>query len=143
MRVYLTEAFHALGVSFTAPQPGDAGYDLYAVATISIAPGERGLVPTGLHVELPPGYVGIVKDRSSVAATGLHALAGVIDAGYRGEIRLLLLNTTPAPITVEAGRRIAQMLVVPYYAAGVETVEQLDDLTATDRGAGGFGSTGE
>lgn len=142
MRVYVNEAFRALGVTLRAPQDGDAGYDLYAVDAVEIAAGERALIPTGVHVEIPTGYVGIIKDRSSMALAGLHCMAGVIDAAYRGEIRILLLNTNKTPYHVTTGQKIAQMLVVPYYGQVLETVETLEALSATERGAGGFGSTG-
>ena len=147
MRVYLNDAFRMmaddLNIAFAAPADGDAGYDLYATETISIPPGGRGSVPTGIHIEIPPGYVGLVKDRSSVASAGIHTLAGVIDAGYRGEIKLVLLNTNTESISIERGRKIAQMLIVAYYAESVEAVATLDDLSGTKRGQGGFGSTGE
>lgn len=142
MRVYVNDVFRALGLTFRAPNAGDAGYDLYAVESVEIAAGGRELIPTGLHVEIPAGYVGLVKDRSSMAVAGLHTMAGVIDAAYRGEVKILLLNTNSEPYRVEAGQKIAQMLIVAYYAQAVETVETLDALTSTERGAGGFGSTG-
>ncbi len=147
MRVFLNDTFRTLAdefnITFSAPADDDAGYDLYATEEVTIAPGGRGSVPTGVHVEIPPGYVGLVKDRSSVASAGIHTLAGVIDAGYRGEVKLVLLNTNSVPLTVERGRKIAQMIVVAYYGEAVETVATLDDLTNTERGQGGFGSTGE
>ncbi|HRL11013.1 MAG TPA: dUTP diphosphatase [Aggregatilineales bacterium] len=142
MRVYVNETFLALGLTLTAPRPGDAGYDLYAVETLQIVPGGRGLIPTGVHVEIPEGYVGLVKDRSSMALKGLHTMAGVVDAGYRGEIKIVLLNTTGEPVTIDAGQKVAQMIVVPVYTQALETVESLEALSATERGAGGFGSTG-
>jgi len=142
MRVYVNEAFHALGLALRAPKDGDAGYDLYAVESVEIGAGARALIPTGIHVEIPAGYVGLVKDRSSVAVAGLHCMAGVIDAAYRGEIKILLLNTNNTPYHVIAGQKIAQMIVVPYYAQAVESVETLEALSQTERGADGFGSTG-
>jgi dUTP pyrophosphatase len=142
MRVYVNETFLALGLTLTAPRPGDAGYDLYAVETLQIVPGGRGLIPTGVHVEIPEGYVGLVKDRSSMALKGLHTMAGVVDAGYRGEIKIVLLNTTGEPVTIDARQKVAQMIVVPVYTQALETVESLEALSATERGAGGFGSTG-
>lgn len=142
MRVYVNEAFRALGLELRAPKDGDAGYDLYALDAVEIKAGERALIPTGVHVEIPMGYVGLVKDRSSMAVAGLHCMAGVIDAAYRGEIKILLLNTNAAPYQVTTGQKIAQMIVVPYYAQSIETVESLEALSQTERGAGGFGSTG-
>jgi dUTP pyrophosphatase len=103
---------------------------------------ERALIETGLHLEIPMGYVGLVKDRSSIASAGLHTMAGVIDASYRGEVKVLMVNLSDAPYTVSVGQKIAQLVVMPIYAQSVDIVETLDDLTETARGDGGFGSTG-
>jgi len=143
MRVFFTDAFREQHLTFTAPRPGDAGYDLYAVESVSIASGSRALIATGLHVEIPAGYVGLVKDRSSMAMAGLHTMAGVIDSSYRGELKILLLNTTSTEYEVQAGKKIAQLVVVPYYGLDVEVASLLDDLSESDRGQGGFGSTGQ
>jgi dUTP pyrophosphatase len=121
----------------------DAGHDLHAVEAVTIAPGERAMVSTGLAIELPPGHAGWVVPRSGLAAR--HGIAivnapGLIDAGYRGEVKVLLLNTDRTePFAIESGDRIAQHVVVP--VAAPEIVE-VDELGATARGAGGFGSTG-
>jgi dUTP pyrophosphatase len=122
---------------------GDAGFDLTACEEITIGVGERAAVGTGIAVEIPVGHAGLVVPRSGLALR--HGISmvnspGVIDAGYRGEVRLLLLNTdNESAFTVEPGMRVAQLLVVP--VADVELVET-DEVTATDRGAGGFGSSG-
>jgi dUTP pyrophosphatase len=123
--------------------PGDAGLDLCCVEPVRLGPGERGSVPTGLAVAIPEGHAGLVTPRSGLAARHGVALVnapGVVDAGYRGELRVLLLNTDPAA-TFEAapGERIAQLLLVPVALPGVVEVDALDE---TPRGAGGFGSTG-
>jgi dUTP pyrophosphatase len=143
MRVFFTDEFRRQKLTFAAPRSGDAGYDLYAVESTTIEPGSRTLIATGLHVEIPAGYVGLVKDRSSMAMAGLHTMAGVIDSSYRGELKILLLNTNSTEYAVQAGKKIAQLVVVPYYGVGVEVVEQLDYLSVSDRGHGGFGSTGQ
>ena len=143
MRVYLNEKLKRLGIEFAAPRPGDAGYDLYSVERYRLAPGERVLAETGLHLEIPDGYVGLVKDRSSVAAAGLHTLAGVIDSAYRGELKILLVNLAAEPVEIRVGQKIAQLLVAPVYCAPIECVNSLEDLSSTARGTGGFGSTGE
>ena len=124
--------------------PGDAGLDLRALEPVTLAPGARARVPTGLAVELAPGTAGLVLPRSGLAArhgvTVVNA-PGLIDAGYRGEVSVLLLNTDrEQPFTAAAGDRIAQLVVVALPA--VEVVEHDRELTATARGAGGFGSTG-
>ena len=122
---------------------GDAGLDLTACEGATIAAGERAAVGTGLAVEIPEGHAGLVVPRSGLALR--HGLSlvntpGVIDAGYRGEVRVVLLNTDREhAITVEPGMRIAQLIVVP--AVAVDVVE-VGELTATERGTGGFGSSG-
>jgi len=143
MRIYLNEAFRALGVPFTAPRTGDAGYDLYATEEAVLAPGMSAAIPTGVHIEIPAGYVGIIKDRSSMALKGVHTYGGVIDAGYRGEIKVILNNLSGQPITIVRGQKFAQMIIVQIYMEAVETVDTLADLTETARGEGGFGSTGQ
>ncbi len=121
----------------------DAGFDLCAAEPVRLAPGERAMVPTGIAIELPPGHAGWVVPRSGLAARHGIALVnapGLIDAGYRGEVRVLLLNTDrEAPFEVRPGERIAQLVVARHER--VEWTEQ-DSLEETERGAGGFGSTG-
>ena len=123
--------------------PGDAGADLIAAQSIELAPGERALVGTGTAVALPDGYVGLVVPRSGLAAK--HGITivnspGTLDAGYRGEIKVILLNTDhSAPYTVSAGDRIAQLIVLPVSRARFVPVER---LPGSHRGEGGFGSTG-
>jgi dUTP pyrophosphatase len=123
--------------------PGDAGLDLCALEGQTLAPGERALVRTGIAIELPVGHAGLVVPRSGLAARHGIALVnapGLIDEGYRGEIKVLLLNTDRAePFVVEPGTRIAQLVVVP---VTVSDVVELDELAASARGDGGFGSTG-
>ncbi len=133
----------ALNIEFAAPRPGDAGYDLYAVAAYTLEPGQRAAVSTGLHLEIPTGFVGLVKDRSSVAAAGVHTLAGVIDSAYRGELLVLLANVGDAAYEIRPRQKIAQLVVVPVYTEPLEFVDAWADLSTTERGAGGFGSTGE
>ena len=121
----------------------DAGYDLFAAEAASLAPGERASVGTGLAVAIPEGHAGLVLPRSGLAARYGIALVnapGLIDAGYRGEVRVLLLNTDSADsFAVEPGDRIAQLVVVP--VAGVELTE-VEALAETARADAGFGSTG-
>ncbi len=143
MRVYRNEKHRRLGIVFSPPRDGDAGYDLHAVESCRAAPGERVLVDTGLHLEIPEDCVGLVKDRSSLALAGLHTLAGVIDSAYRGELKILLLNLAGAPIDIRAGQKIAQLLILPVVSPPIEFVESLAGLSSTERGAGGFGSTGD
>jgi dUTP pyrophosphatase len=121
---------------------GDAGLDLVAYEEVTLGPGERAVVPTGIAVEIPEGYAGFVQPRSGLAAR--HGIAivnapGLIDSGYRGEIRVVLLNTDASePFTVEPGTRIAQLVVAP--VASVRLVE-VEELATSERGARGFGSS--
>jgi dUTP pyrophosphatase len=123
--------------------PGDAGADLHAATGVTLHPGERSLVPTGVALALPEGYVGLVHPRSGLAAR--HGISivnapGTIDAGYRGEVKVCLVNTDRhEPFTVHRGDRIAQLVVQRVETAVFVEVETLED---TARGAGGYGSTG-
>ena len=122
--------------------PGDAGLDLAACEEVTLAPGERAVVGTGLAVAVPEGHAGFVQPRSGLAAR--HGITivnapGLIDSGYRGEVRVVLINTDrEQPFTVERGMRIAQLVIVP--VPDVEVVE-VADLPAAERGARGFGSS--
>lgn len=143
MRVYKNEKLQSLDIDFKAPRDGDAGYDLYSIGDYAVAPQKTVLVETGLHLEIPLNYVGLVKDRSSVASAGLHTMAGVIDSSYRGELKILLLNVGKADYKISVGQKIAQLVVVPIYTQSIVVVDSLAGLSDTERGAGGFGSTGQ
>jgi dUTP pyrophosphatase len=123
--------------------PGDAGADLYAAADVDLAPGERALVPTGVAIALPDGYAAFVHPRSGLAAK--HGVTivnapGTVDAGYRGEIRVTLLNTDRvSPVHFQRGDRIAQLVIQRVERAEFHEVEV---LPGSARGDGGFGSTG-
>jgi len=107
---------------------------------MNISAGERVIVPTGIQMAIPEGYVGLVWDRSGLAAKhSLHCLAGVIDSGYRGEVGVVMINLGKEDFLVEKNMRIAQILIQPVELPSVVEVEDLDDTT---RGDGGFGSTG-
>jgi len=122
--------------------PGDAGLDLAACDRVELGPGERAIVATGLAVAIPKGYAGFVQPRSGLAAE--HGISvvnapGLIDSGYRGEVRVVLLNTDAArPFVVEPGMRIAQLVVLP--VAELDVVE-VEELPASERGERGFGSS--
>jgi len=127
----------------TRAHEGDAGLDLYACEPAHLGPGERWSVGTGVAVEIPVGHAGLVLPRSGLARDHGIALVnspGLIDAGYRGEVRVLLLNTDPAEtFRIESGERIAQLVVGPIAIADPVEVEALGDSA---RGDGGFGSSG-
>lgn len=121
---------------------GDAGFDLVADVDVSIRPGEHALVGTGIAIALPAGTVGLVCPRSGLAAkrgvTVLNA-PGIVDENYRGEVKVILVNHSDDDFRVHPGDRIAQLVIASYLAPAVDIVDQLD---GTDRGEGGFGSTG-
>lgn len=123
-------------------RPGDAGYDLRAVQALTLEPGERALVPTGVAIALPPGHAGLVTPRSGLAVQ--HGISvvngpGLVDPNYRGELKVVLINHGDAAVTIEPGDRIAQLLVVPFAAPEITVVDTLDE---TERGTAGFGSSG-
>ena len=121
---------------------GDAGLDLVACESITLAPGERASVATGLAVAIPEGHAGFVQPRSGLAARNGITLVntpGLIDAGYRGEILVILLNTDAVEtFTVEPGMRIAQLVVLP---VATPELEEVDELPGSERGERGFGSS--
>jgi dUTP pyrophosphatase len=117
----------------------DAGLDLTTIENHALSPGEGRVFKTGLAVAIPAGFVGLVWDRSSMGKRGLKTLGGVIDSGYRGEIGIVLWNMSKEVQEIKSGERIAQLLIQPVATPQTVEVESLDD---TDRGAGGFGSSG-
>ena len=127
----------------TQAHPGDAGLDLRALEATALGPGQRASVPTGIAVEIPDGMAGLVLPRSGLAARhgiSLVNAPGLIDSGYRGELTVLLLNTDRAHhVELAAGDRIAQLVLVRVESPTLVEVEQ---LSASERGAGGFGSSG-
>jgi dUTP pyrophosphatase len=127
----------------TRAHPGDAGLDLYALDGAILGPGERASLRTGIAVEIPDGQAGLVLPRSGLAQRHGIALVnapGLIDSGYRGEVRVLLLNTDRSePFEILAGDRIAQLVLV---AVETPDVVVVDELELSERGAGGFGSSG-
>jgi len=120
--------------------PGDVGMDMYAMETVTIAPGEHYRFWHGFAMEFPEGYAGIVKDKSSISKAGLHTLGGVFDAGYRGEYNTHLVNLGAAPYTVEAGDKVSQLILIP---VAIAELEETDSLSESERGDKGFGSTGK
>ena len=118
---------------------GDLAADLYSVHEVTVVPHATTVVSTGLAMAFPDNYGALVEDRSGLAVKGITTLAGVIDPGYRGELKVVLTNVTDAPVTLQAGDRIAQLRIVQRLQA---SFEEVDDLDVTHRGVGGFGSTG-
>jgi dUTP pyrophosphatase len=138
---------HFEGLALPAYETVDAaGMDLRAAvedsAPVTLAPGHRAMIPTGLTIALPPGYEAQVRPRSGLAAKhGITCLnsPGTIDADYRGEVKAILINLGQEPFVIKRGERIAQMVIAPVTRAEMKVVSELDE---TKRGAGGFGSTG-
>ena len=127
----------------TFAHAGDAGMDLRSIETVTLQPMERRLVATGLAVAIPDGYAGLVLPRSGLALKKGLTIAntpGLIDAHYRGELKVIAINVDPKnPVTIEAGDRIAQLVIQRIPEVQIVEVDELDD---TDRGEGGFGSSG-
>ncbi len=119
---------------------GDAGLDVYSCEDAVLKAGERAMISTGISCEFPEGYVALVWDKSGLASkNGIKTMAGVIDCHYRGEWKIVLLNTSKEDIEIKKGQKIAQVLIQRIEKAEVKEVEELSDTT---RGEGGFGSTG-
>jgi len=117
----------------------DAGLDLYAIREEQINPGEKINIETGIAMEIPVGYAGLIWDKSSMANKVIHTLAGVIDSGYRGNITILLINLSQEKQIIRKGQKIAQMLIQKFEKP---QIIEVTELTETKRGDGGFGSTG-
>ncbi len=118
---------------------GDAGLDLFSSAALILQPGAAQPVPTGIKVAIPEGYVGLIWDKSGISLSSVHRLAGVVDSGYRGEIKVVLINLGSETFAVAQGMKIAQMLIQPVQTV---TVTESQDLEESERGENGFGSTG-
>ncbi len=118
----------------------DAGLDLFSLERHTLAPGEGRVFKTGIALEIDPGYVGLVWDRSSMGKRGIKTLGGVIDSGYRGEVGVILWNLSKEPQEIQAGDKIAQLLIQPVSTPATREVEL---LSRSDRGSGGFGSSGK
>lgn len=144
MRINVKKLNEAARLPFRATE-GSAGADLYACleAPVTIEPGKRETIPAGIAIEIPPGYGGFVFPRSSVACkfgVSLPNCVGVIDSDYRGELCVPVINHSNLPYTINGGDRIAQLVILPVENAEYEYSDELSD---TERGEGGFGSTGK
>ena len=143
LQFFLSPEARAAGVKFQAPRELDAGFDIPSLEAVKIEAGGFALLKTGVHLAIPEGWVGLVRDRSSVALKGGVTSAGVIDASYRGELKIAFHNLGKQAIEFQVGDRIAQILILPHLSGSQSmAVEELSELGNTLRGAGGFGSTG-
>ncbi|MEX0650346.1 MAG: dUTP diphosphatase [Candidatus Andersenbacteria bacterium] len=126
----------------TLPQknnPLDAGIDIFTNESYTLSPGETHMFSTGISAALPDGYVALIWDRSGLGSKGIHRLAGVIDSIYRGEWKIILTNLTADPYEIQAGDKIAQCIVQKFEPV---TITEVEELSNTDRGSQGFGSSG-
>lgn len=140
MKLYIKK-MHEAAVLPSFAHATDAGMDLCASVDITILPGERASVPTGIAMHIPDGHVGLIWDKSGISQKGgLKTLGGVVDAGYRGEVFVGLYNTGKEAYSFTAGQKVAQMLIQKIEQPEIEVVDSLDD---SDRGEGAFGSTGK
>ena len=139
-KYFETKLLHNSAKAPTKGHVNAAGWDLYSSEGVSIPAGATVLVSTGISIAVPKEHVALIWDRSSMGVKGVHRHAGVIDSGYRGEVKVCLHNTTKEPYHIERGDRIAQMLIqeAPNFIKHV-----VHELDSTDRGDGGFGSTGK
>ena len=119
---------------------GDAGLDLFSSVDCVLEAGQILAIPTGIHVAIPQGFVGLIWDKSGLSLQGVHRLAGVVDSGYRGEVKVVMANLRDKPFIIEKGMKVAQMLIQP--VEDVKVVET-DKLEETSRGKKGFGSSGK
>lgn len=119
---------------------GDAGLNLYSAEDLVLKGGERQAIKTGIKMEIPDGYVGLIWDRSGMAFNdGIKTMAGVVDSGYRGEVKVVLMNLSKEDFEIKKGYKIAQMIIQKFESAEIEITE---NLSGSERGNGGFGSTG-
>lgn len=118
---------------------GDAGLDIFSYEDCIIEPGKRMLISTGISIELPEGYVALVWDKSGIALKGIKSIGGVIDSTYRGEYKIILLNTSDENYIIKKGDKIAQILIQPVMTA---EIQETNELSETKRDKGGFGSSG-
>jgi dUTP pyrophosphatase len=119
---------------------GDAGLDVFSSINHVLEAGEVKAVPTGIKIAIPKDFVGLLWDKSGISLRGVHRLAGVIDSGYRGEVKVVMANLGKEPFVVEKGMKIAQLLIQPVSEVKIIEAEELDE---TSRGEEGFGSTGK
>ncbi|OGJ21100.1 deoxyuridine 5'-triphosphate nucleotidohydrolase [Candidatus Pacearchaeota archaeon RBG_13_36_9] len=118
---------------------GDAGLDLFSCEDAVLKPGERKMFSTGISTEFPEGYVALIWDKSGIAASGIKTMGGVLEHTYRGEYKVITLNTSSENYEIKKGQKIAQLLIQPIVTA---EVEEANELSETKRGEGAFGSTG-
>lgn len=125
------------------PRDGDCGYDLKSIVNARLEPFEVQSISTGIYIEIPVGYFGRIEERSSMGSKGVSIRGRILDRIYRGEIKVMLHNLSGTQVTIEKGDKIAQLVIIPYADPRLIKVESVEDLSSTDRGSNGFGSTGK
>jgi len=123
--------------------PGSAGYDIFSIESLSIEPGTRALVKTGISIEVPEYYYIRVAPRSGLSVKGIDVGAGVVDSSYRGEVKVLLVNNSSESYSIHEGDRIAQLILERCGNAEITILEEYDELSMSERGENGFGSSGK
>ena len=123
----------------TRAHTNDAGMDLYALENVLLNSNQSELIKTGISLSIPKGYFGKIEDRSSLGKKGLKTLGGVIDSGYRGEVKVIMRNLSNEKVIIEKKTKIAQLIIIKIETPTIEEVKELDN---TERGSGGFGSSG-
>lgn len=118
---------------------GDAGMDLFSIENLVLKPKHRAVIGTGISIELPRGYVSLIWDKSGIASKGIKTMGGVIDCGYRGEYKIVLINLSSENFEIKKGQKIAQVLIQKIESPSIEIV---NELSKSSRAEGGFGSTG-
>ena len=139
MALFEVQRLASTAILPTKDNPNDAGIDIYTNESYVLSPGERHTFSTGLAIEFPAEFVALLWDRSGLGSKGIHRLAGVIDSGYRGEWKIILLNTTDQPFEIKAGDKIIQCVLQRFEPVEIVEAQQ---LTETVRGARGFASSG-
>ncbi len=138
MKIKIKKIYPNTKLPFYAKE-GDVALDMFSREEGVIDPGERAVFHTGFALEFPNGYAAVVKDKSGVAKNGIATIGGVFDAGYRGEYNAQLINLSDKPYKVEVGDKVAQLMIIP---VEIVELEEVDELSETERGEGRFGSTG-
>jgi len=139
MTIFKVQKLSANAILPAKGDPADAGIDIYTNETYTLKPGEVHMYTTGISVEFPKGYVALLWDRSGLGSKGIHRLAGVIDSGYRGEWKIVLLNTTKKAFKIQAGDKVVQCILQKYEPVKITEAKK---LKTSKRGKRGFGSSG-
>ena len=140
--IFKVKLLHYDAISPYKSYPGSAGYDIFSIESVTIEPGSRRLIATGVSLEVPEYYYIRVAPRSGLSVKGIDVGAGVVDSSYRGEVKVLLINNSKESYNVQEGDRIAQLIMERCGNADITILEYYDELSMSERGENGFGSSG-